>query len=87
MMVKQFSRGRGKNFSGRLRFFRGVFKLFLEGWNWYFLMGEVLEVTSKELKKREGMKNLNVCNSTKHNYINIKRMNIASNIGIYMYSE
>ena len=35
MMVKQFSRGgeRGKNFSGRLRFFREGFKLFLEGWN------------------------------------------------------
>ena len=35
VMVKQFSRGwgRGKNFSGRLRFFREGFKLFVEGWN------------------------------------------------------
>ena len=35
MMVKQFWEG---------------FKLFLEGWNWDFLMGRVLEVTSRELK-------------------------------------
>ena len=52
VMVKQFSRGggRGKNFSGGLRFFREGFKLFLERWNWDFLMGEVLEGTSRELK-------------------------------------
>ena len=34
----------GKNFSGRLRFFREGFKLFLEGWNWDFLMGEFLRL-------------------------------------------
>ena len=53
MMVEQFSRGggRGENFSGRLRFFRAGFKLFLEGWNWDFLMGGgVLEVTFRALK-------------------------------------
>ena len=41
---------RGKNFSGTLRFFREGFKLFLKGWNRDFLMGGVLEVTSRELK-------------------------------------
>ena len=52
MMVKQFSRGwgRGKNFSGGLRFSREGFKLFLVGWNWDILMRGVLEVTSRELK-------------------------------------
>ena len=35
MIVKQFSREGegGKNFSGKLRFFREDYKLFLEGWN------------------------------------------------------
>ena len=44
----------GKNFSGGLRFFREGFKLFLEGWNWDFLMGGVLEVTSRDLKNFQG---------------------------------